>query len=447
MHSNVWTVLSVGSSSVVFVTLTAEPTADLAVEPDPMLGCLAQMLAELGGLTYAGGSAEDAARVDRIAILEQIKHAAAAAQAGEIVRFARSQVAAQRTAGVNYRRLGQGIAEQVGLACRVSGWHGARRLTLARDLVQELPHTLAAMAAGQLSEHAAQLIGTETSHLDPDTRRQVDQQLAAAGVESMSAKQTAAQARRLAYAADPAASLARAVKARKDRRVGCRPAPDTMAWLSALLPVEQAVACLAALRQAGDTAKAHGDPRTRGQVEADLLVERLTGQTDADQVPLEVQLMVPLDSLLNPDSPTEPAIIPGHGPLPAGLIEDLIGKAGPTARWRRLFTRGDAVIGGDPAARRFTGWLAQLIRLRDQHTCRTPFCTAPIRHIDHILRWRDGGPTTYPHGRGLCERDNHVRELPGWKVTIINAGIDGPHQVATTTPTGHTYYSRAPNPP
>ena len=109
----------------------------------------------------------------------------------------------------------------------------------------------------------------------------------------MSAKHAAAEARRLAYAADPAASLARAVKARKDRRVGCRPAPDTMAWLSALLPVEQAVACLAALRHGSDTAKAAGDKRTRGQVEADLLVERLTGQTEADQVPLEVQLMVP----------------------------------------------------------------------------------------------------------------------------------------------------------
>ena len=163
-------------------------------------------------------------------------------------------------------------------------------------------------------------------------------------------------------------------------------------------------------------------------------------------MPLEVQLMVPLDSLLNPE-PAEPAIIPGHGPLPAGLIDDLIGKAGTHARWRRLFTRGNAVIAGDPTARRFTGWLAKLIRLRDQQTCREPFCAGPIRHIDHIQRWRDGGPTTYSHGRGLCERDNYVRELPGWKVTIINAGIDDPHQVATTTPTGHTYYSRAPNPP
>jgi hypothetical protein len=433
---------------VLNVTITADPVPDLALEgPDPTLEWLGQLLCGLGGLSYAETAVDDAVRVDRIAVLEQIKHVAAAAQAGEIVRFARSQVAAQREAGVNYRRLGQGIAEQVGLACRVSGWHGARRLSLARDLVTELPQTLVAMSRGEVSEHTAQLIGTETSHLDAETRRRVDQQLAASGIGQMSAKQAAAEARRLAYAADPQASLARAAKARKDRRVSCRPAPDTMAWLSALLPVEQAVACLAALRKGGDTARAAGDERTRGQVEADLLVERLTGQAEADQVPLEVQLLVPLDALLDPDSAGEPALIPGHGPLPAGLVDDLIGKAGARTRWRRLFTRGDAVIGGDPTARRFTGWLASLIRLRDHQTCRQPFCSAQIRHLDHIRRWRDGGPTSYPNGWGLCERDNYVRELPGWKIRLIHAGDRGPHLVATTTPTGHTYYSRAPNPP
>ena len=72
----------------------------------------------------------------------RIKAAAAAAQAAEIVAFARGQVAAQREAGVNYRRLGQGIAEQVGLATHTGGWHGARKLTLARDLITELPADL-----------------------------------------------------------------------------------------------------------------------------------------------------------------------------------------------------------------------------------------------------------------------------------------------------------------
>ena len=50
-----------------------------------------------------------------------------------------------------------------------------------------------------------------------------------------------------------------------------RPAPDTMAVLSGLLPVEQGVACLAALRRAADTATAMGDGRSRDQVMADTL--------------------------------------------------------------------------------------------------------------------------------------------------------------------------------
>lgn len=47
----------------------------------------------------------------------------------------------------------------------------------------------------------------------------------------------------------------------------------------------------------------------------------------------------------------------------------------------------------------------------------------------------------------MCERDNYVRELPGWKIVLLNPGVHGRHVVATTTPTGHTYYSHAPNPP
>jgi hypothetical protein len=121
----------------------------------------------------------DADRIDRIGLLEQVKAAAGAAQSAEIVGFARSQVAAQRTASVNYRRLGQGIAEQIGLATGTSGWYGARKLTVARDLIQELPQTFELLAAGRVSEHVTQLVLTETSHLDPDVRRAVDGQLIA----------------------------------------------------------------------------------------------------------------------------------------------------------------------------------------------------------------------------------------------------------------------------
>lgn len=122
--------------------------------------------------------------------------------------------------------------------------------------------------------------------------------------------------------------------------------------------------------------------------------------------------------------------------------------------FRRLFTAptgsksgSGPIVGGDPARRRFTGWLADLIKLRDQ-SCRNPYCGAPIRHIDHIARHSDGGPTSYSNGRGVCERCNYVREMPGWQINIINAGmLDKSHSIMITTPTVHHYLSRAPDPP
>ena len=66
-----------------------------------------------------------------------------------------------------------------------------------------------------------------------------------------------ARVKKLAYETDRAGYTQRGRKARADRRVTLRPAPDTMAVLSGLLPVEQGVACLAALRKAADTAHRH----------------------------------------------------------------------------------------------------------------------------------------------------------------------------------------------
>jgi hypothetical protein len=150
---------------------------------------------------------------------------------------------------------------------------------------------------------------------------------------------------------------------------------------------------------------------------------------------VEVNLVMPIDGLLDPQHP-EPADLPGHGPIPAELARLIIG-AGPGPRWwRRLFTaptgwdEENAIVGGDRTARRFTGALAKLINLRDGATCREPFCGAPIRHYDHIVPYRAGGPTSYTNGRGVCERHNYTREMPGWSVELL---ADHPHIVITTT--------------
>ena len=153
----------------------------------------------------------------------------------------------------------------------------------------------------------------------------------------MAPRQAAGTARRLAYTADPEGSVRRARLARNDRRVGLRPLPDTMAGLSAFLPVEQGVACWAALKARVDALKAAGDPRTRGQIAADTLVERLTGQATADDVDIEVQITVPVQNLLGPNQ-HQPAEVHGYGPIPAGLADQIIAHTSGSRWWRRLFT-------------------------------------------------------------------------------------------------------------
>ncbi len=108
-----------------------------------------------------------------------------------------------------------------------------------------------------------------------------------------------------------------------------------MANLTAHLPVEQAVACYAALVKAVNEAAVSPDPvtRNRGQIMADTFVERITGQTVASDVNIEVQVLVPLEALLDPASPL-PAEIPGYGPIEADLIATSTGRK----TLRRLLT-------------------------------------------------------------------------------------------------------------
>jgi hypothetical protein len=194
----------------------------------------------------------------------------------------------------------------------------ARRLNTARALWFELPDTYAQLSAGELSERVAETVVAETRHLDTERRRQVDERLVAAGITTMGFKAAASYARKAAYEADRAGYVRRGHTERKHRRVGVRAAPETMAILTGYLPVEQGIACYAALRQHADSAVASGDGRTRDQIMADTLVERVTGQAAAGDVNVELQLMMPLDALINSKNRSA-AVIPGYGPLAGDL--------------------------------------------------------------------------------------------------------------------------------
>ena len=79
---------------------------------------------------------------------------------------------------------------------------------------------------------------------------------------------------------------------------------------------------MAALTRAADTCRAAGDPRSRGQLMADTLVERVTGQTRADQTPVEIQLQITDQTLFGDGS--DPGWLHGYGPMPAAYARTLL---------------------------------------------------------------------------------------------------------------------------
>eukprot|EP01032_Pedospumella_encystans_P035083 gene35083-39675_t len=101
---------------------------------------------------------DDAERIDLITTLERLKNAASAAQAVAAVDFDHSQRAAQVEAQVPARRVGEGVAAQLGLARREAPFRGARWLSVAKVLHTQMPHTLRLMASGALSEHRASIL-------------------------------------------------------------------------------------------------------------------------------------------------------------------------------------------------------------------------------------------------------------------------------------------------
>lgn len=397
---------------------------------------------------FAGLDAEvsDAERIDRIRLLTEIEAAAAAARADEIARFAASQRAEQTAAGVPGERVGRGIAHQVALAMRCSPPRARKHVGWSTILTTELPETFAALRAGRITEWRAMIVARETIWLSKADRATADAQLAGS-LESCGDRRVEAAVKAIAYRLDPHGFVARSRAAENDRRVTLRPAPDCMARLTALLPVAQGVATYAALTRDADTAIAAGDPRGRAQIMCDTLVERTTGQSSAPAVPVEVHLVMSAESLLATHGPgsDEPALIDGL-PIPAGRARDLL--ASPDAPgWVRRLLRAPGtgeLIAMESRRRAFSPAQRRFLRLRDQ-LCRTPWCDAPIRHADHVVPADAGGPTAVDNGQGYCEACNYAKQAPGWRQTVTSRA--GPHEVAITTPTGHAYSSRAPNPP
>jgi hypothetical protein len=381
-----------------------------------------------------GAELSDADRIDAITALERLKSAASAAQARVTVAFDRSQRSEAKTRAEDLL-LRRSVSAQVALARRESPVTGSRHVGVARALVVEMPHTMAALTRGDTSEWRATLVVRETATLTRADRTTVDAELAQR-LPGLGNRQLAAEARKLGYRLDPTSLLRRTRGAETDRRVSLRPAPDTMTYLTGFLPVAQGVAVHAALRRQADSLRSGGDGRSLGQLMADTLVARVTGREQATGTPVELRLVATDETVLGGGD--EPGHVPGYGPVPATLVRRLVREA--DRAWvRRLVAnpRTGALVSMESRRRLFRGRLRDLLVTRDD-VCRTSWCDAPIRHVDHPEPVAAGGATVAANSQGLCEACNYAKEAPRWRSEGVGAAV------VTRSPTGRHYSSRPP---
>ena len=395
--------------------------------------------------------------VDLLGELEAVKNTVTAVQGRLVVALDEATKAEEARQGIRVERRGRGVPSQVGAAMRSSPHAGGSFLGTARVWVTGMPFTFDALRTGVLSSWRATLMVRETSHLSVEDRARIDEEICGpvnlAALARMGTKRLVARVKELAGELDVHACVKRLAKAESERCVSVRPAPDLMVYLTALVPMAQGVQAYAQLKAQADTAKAAGDGRGAGQIMADTLIERVTGREpgNADDVPVTINLLVSDQTLLAEGD--QPAVVlegapAGVGTVPGPVARNLVAHGlDADAAWLRAIyvdPRG-RLLATTSTSRFHPQGLAALLRAREQGICGTSWCDAPVRHLDHVTPYAEGGATSLDNGQGLCARCNHAKQAPGW--TQQTTEINGRHAVQTTTPTGHTHVSVAPAPP
>jgi Domain of unknown function (DUF222) len=348
----------------------------------------------------------------------------------------------------------RGAASIISAELRLSPSAAVARVTLACELVDELPATLAQLAGGRIDGYRARVIAEQTRPLahTPQLRRDVE-----ATLLTRASRQTATQLRAAAVtavlAADPAGAAQRHRRARAGRYVSppC-PESDGMASLPNRMPAADAAALYTAIDAAARHLQTPGDGRTLDQLRADVLARLgwsalAAGHLDCCHPdcghlnqPLgtgrggraaTVNVTVAYTTLIGVDD--QPAHLHGYGPITAAVARRIAAHG----TWRRILT--DPATGAvlDVGRQRYTPPpdLADHVIARDQ-TCRFPTCTRPADgcDLDHSIPFERGGSTAAgnlgPVHRGHHNDKTHHR----WRLQQPEPG-----QFIWTAPTGHRY--------
>ncbi|WHP59950.1 DUF222 domain-containing protein [Arthrobacter sp. KFRI-F3372] len=353
------------------------------------------------------------------------------------------------------------LVAEVGCALVIGDRAAGALLAESHALATALPRTLAALGSGTISwAHAREMVNQtvgldragaaalEAHFLDPDTPRPAG----AATIGEMPAYRFKAKARTWRERHHPESLEKRHAKGVADRRVEYRPDQDGMAWLSACLPADQAMAGWNRLNALSRAAQGPTEPRTLTQLSADHFAQAIltsganassgdgagagTDLTPSSSTRAQVLVTVPVLSLMGVTD--EPAMLDGFGPIPASMARDLVADGADSFYRVLVDPRDGAPLEIGRSSYRVTKAMRNWLRLRDGQ-CPFPGCSNPSldNEADHLLAWHHGGTTGISNLGQPCPKHHKLRHTSRWKPTPATKN----QPPGWTSPTGRHYKS------
>ncbi|MDT0170173.1 DUF222 domain-containing protein [Pseudarthrobacter sp. BRE9] len=344
------------------------------------------------------------------------------------------------------------VAAEIGCVLALGPRAAGAFLATAHALTAGLPRTLAALQAGTISwQHAVAMVdetasldsagaaALEAHFLDPD----VLDPARGCPVGEMPAHRFRVKARRWRERHHAESIEKRHARSVADRRVEYRPDQDGMAWLSACLPADQALAGWNRLTAVARALQGPEECRSMAQLRADTFVDAIltselgaggntsgtgagatddvVGTGDGADVPCstiraQVLVTVPVFSLTGQTD--EPATLHGYGPIPASMARRLVADGAGSFHRVLVDPRDGAPLEIGRTSYRITKAMRAWLRMRDGK-CPFPGCSnnSLDNEADHILAWHKGGTTGISNLGQPCPKHHRLRHTTDWKPT------------------------------
>jgi hypothetical protein len=327
------------------------------------------------------------------------------------------------------------LVSELAALLRIPGSSAARLVAESRTLVADLPATLEALAAGDISYRHAGVVIDNAESL-PDDAREGYEVAVLPAARRLNPSRFADHARRARERAHPESLHARRLTAMQRRDARLDPARDAMACLSLYGPAEKLVAIDDRLDRLAAALRSPDDPRTFAQLRADVLCDLALRGEVAGVIPSgirpQVLVTVPALTLLGLDD--EPASLEGYGPIPDDVARQLAAEA---PSFVRLLTHPETGAVLSVGRDRYTipADMRLFLRTRDE-TCRGVGCgrRAATSDVDHGAEWAQGGTTSVDNLAHLCRGDHTRKTRLRWRLKHLAGGT-----LEWTTPFGRVY--------